>query len=109
MENKFCDGYIAMIKYSSRFSKAQGPDVLYKENTKLQQKTAAFIILFRGIRSDILFCIQHCAITLIASCGKDGFSQVGVGSGSSVCTHGLTNYTTFQVISRLLSFSSRNL
>lgn len=46
---------LVMIKCSSCFSLAQGPSSLCKETTKLQHKLSLFIILFRGIRNNVLF------------------------------------------------------
>lgn len=62
------------------------------------------------------FFIQYYIITMIANCGKDWFPQIGVGVGSSVQyqwaylqTIFECHDTIFQVISKLPSFSSRNL
>lgn len=106
-----------IIKCSSCFSIAQGPNVLYKENTELQQKLSLCLLFFLGVSEIIFyFFIQYYIITIIANCGKDCFSQIGIGVGSSVYTGGLTyklylnvNDRIFQIISNLPSFSSKNL
>lgn len=103
-----------MIKCSSCVPVAQGPNILYKENRKLQQKLC--LLFFRGIRKNILFLFGTTSLLMIANCGKDGFSQIGIGVGSSIYASGLAyklylnvSGMILQVISKLPSFSSRNL
>lgn len=85
------NAYLVIIKCSSCFSIAQGPNILCKENTKLQHKLSLCLLFFLGVSEIIFyFFIQYYVITMIANCGKDWFSQIGIGLGSSVYTSGLT-------------------
>lgn len=87
LENWFHNGCLVMIKCSSCFSGARGPNVLSKENRKLQQKLILCLLFFVGVLGIIFWFLFHVTSLL---CGKDRFSQVGMGVCSSVYTSGLT-------------------
>lgn len=93
------NAYLVIIKCSSCFSIAQGPNILYKGNTKLQQKLSLCLLFFLGVSEIIYFFIQYYIITIIANCGIDCFSQIGMGWAVQYTPVGLlTNYIWMSVI-----------
>lgn len=71
------------------FFHSTGPKYSFKKrkNTKLQHKLSLFlcVFFFAGVSEIIFyFFIQYYVITMTANCGKDWFSQIGIGLGSSV-------------------------